>query len=162
VSPGHKSESCQLLCRSTNFLRPIRKRWQLHLQPVEVGRVWVRTRRLGLGSGFLHNKTPSPAFFIHVVKPKPKPDLSPTYLVHFSSSKNLEPAIWIPCPTRTRNNQTRPTSINLCLLKTWPLVAALWSKMSIGGETEPFVWKTETFFALEKNQTLSPLLITFH
>ncbi len=79
---------------------------------------WARSS--GSGSGFLINKTQSPSprvglgpkdnFFIYVVKPEPKPELSPTYLVNFSSPKKPEPEVWSPSPTRAQKNQARSTS----------------------------------------------------
>jgi hypothetical protein len=48
---------------------------------------------------------PEPEFFIYVLKPEPKPNLSPTYLVNFSSSKNPKLAVWSLSPTQARKNQ---------------------------------------------------------
>jgi hypothetical protein len=53
--------------------------------------------------GFLINKNqspsprvrlmPKPNFLIYVVKPEPEPEISPTYLVNFSSLKKSEPKV---------------------------------------------------------------------
>jgi hypothetical protein len=43
----------------------------------------ILSLRAGLG--------PKPDFFIHIVKPEPEPELSPTYLVTFSSPKKPKP-----------------------------------------------------------------------
>jgi hypothetical protein len=62
----------------------------------------ILSPRVGLG--------PKPNFFIYIVKPEP--ELSPTYLVTFSSPKKPEPKSWSPSLTRARKNQARPIPIN--------------------------------------------------
>jgi hypothetical protein len=52
-----------------------------------------------------------PDFFIYLVKPGPKFDLSLTYFVKFSSPKEPEPEIWSLSLTPDQKNQARPTSI---------------------------------------------------
>jgi hypothetical protein len=68
------------------------------------------------GSGFLLNKTqspstrvglgPKPNFFIYVVKPEP--ELSPTYLVNFSSPKKPKPEVLSPSPTQAQKIRPNP------------------------------------------------------
>ncbi len=82
-----------------------------------MGQAWARSS----GSGFLIHKTlslslrvglgPKPDFFIYVVKPKP--ELSLTYLVNFSSPKKPKPEVWSQSPTQAQKIQAQSTSINM-------------------------------------------------